>query len=32
MFAWAKVGMKVYIEGNAFEESGYYDDDYLIMN
>jgi lipoprotein-anchoring transpeptidase ErfK/SrfK len=32
MFAWAKVGMKVYIEGNAFEDVDYYDDDYLIMN
>ena len=32
MFSWAKVGMKVYIEGSAFEERGYYDDDYMIMD
>ncbi len=33
MFAWAKVGMKVYIEGSTFEDESYtYDDDYIILD
>ena len=33
MFAWAKVGMKVYIEGSAFDDGSYtYDDDYIILD